>query len=95
MHHPTSYQSFPDDGVEDTELTRVPMASPSLETQDSYGINSSSNNGTDALNGEGDWDGHVTDKREETDGRVCGPHGLLTVPHVKMVLFLVCVVQVR
>lgn len=78
------------DGLEGWKTFTQPIASSGVGTHVDYrGVS----NDTGTIKGHRDEDGHARIILEETGARRSGE--LLAVPHVKMVLFLVCVVQVR
>lgn len=76
------------DGNDTEEQSQQSVGLLTLELQE---INGSKTVNT--TNGNGIGDGYVMKDKKEPG--VWGPDGLLAAPHVKMVIFLVCVVQVR
>lgn len=83
-----AYESMADD-KDGGGLSQQKEGSLGLEMQGTGGSNE-----VDAANREGGQGGvHVTS--EEVEPGLWGPNGLLAVPHVKLVLFVVGSVQVR
>lgn len=83
-----AYQQITDgSGTEELSQQSVGMPTPKL-AQETNG-----NNTISTTNAGGNSGGYVMNGKKEPG--VWGSDGLLAIPHVKMVLFLVCVVQVR
>lgn len=78
------------DDIEVAEPTQQSTASSGLDTLTDHPIDSK---GTDTIKGHRDGGRYAKIDEEQPGTRP--PGGLLAVPHVKIVLFLVCVVQVR